>query len=1117
MTASMGSELRLALAMRGGVSLAVWIGGACAEIDKVRRAVPGEESSRFWSRLLSYSGYDRVVVDVIAGASAGGLNGILYATSQVYDFDFSRIRSIWLTVGGIEQLVRRHDEGVTQQQSEDPLARDGQTKGGRDRDRYFPSLLRGDEYFQAQVRTHLRDLVNDALTGEGQPGQPRPDPDVVDLRLSATSVEPIERPVASPADEVLIQRRFASGFHFRHSSLPWERSDFRSGPNATIDDDRLEHLALAARATSSFPGAFEAAFVRSGRPLTFGQPDARDLPDVFLDRRNDGSGFYVSDGGILDNIPLGRALDAIAAAPADSPTTRTLVYLQPGLANRRTNTAGDDRGEGRAEVPMAEATRRSTVAVLTGMAAARIGSETINDDIAQLEAHNSAVLEAVAVRRATFTPIVSAGTRACAELRIQAQNRSSEYRQHRADEDARLIRDLLANPIGTLGRDRFPATVGRVDIGDSRWRSPLAGWSAAARQTLLVTLRRVFAERTGDPLYTGVRGILRVTQLLLEWARYVEGTCEQTARDDRKAADVREQARAAMAAAGDQKARLYRIVAVADAFLERPRRLAWVASVARWTDLRLGELQAIQPDDLDNMARQVQRAVDRLCSVDPQIYDDVRAWLEGTADGSALAAHVDTVTEEIDRVARQELWGAALPPDRTDLRGLLVGQLEVIGGALHALVPVADTAAPASPVTARGDAPVRAGAIVTDEATRMLAEATPGELLHRVLATATISENALEREILTELEILCFAEYAAGLPGRRPVDFVRMSSANATPLAPRFTKLVAKAEEDGLWWDPSKTDPDSQQGIHVNLKLAGNELANFSAFLLEHWRANDWMWGRLDAVPTLVELLVRPEEIRRRFPTAAKAIAAFQPLVAARAPNDKKCGTWEWETQIEAELQELFRLDVDDARCATASIAALRRALVAARQWETLAEELHSTDSSSAPNLEREPTPPTAVLVQDVADYATGAETVRRNQRWPDLVTRFTELGTAASRAVVWNASNNGRVDVDLPPWARRAIIRATPRLAKMAATRLLAPAGSESSPKLKVVASLLVAAAAVLVVLGLVMGAWPFLFGLVIGLGLVGGGIWLGWRKLRALLDPPDPPLPPPSATEPN
>jgi hypothetical protein len=31
-----GTELRLALGMRGGVSLAVWIGGAVAEIDRLR-------------------------------------------------------------------------------------------------------------------------------------------------------------------------------------------------------------------------------------------------------------------------------------------------------------------------------------------------------------------------------------------------------------------------------------------------------------------------------------------------------------------------------------------------------------------------------------------------------------------------------------------------------------------------------------------------------------------------------------------------------------------------------------------------------------------------------------------------------------------------------------------------------------------------------------------------------------------------------------------------------------------------------------------------------------------------------------------------------------------------
>src|SRR5439155_17514568 len=38
-------------------------------------------------------------------------------------------------------------------------------------------------------------------------------------------------------------------------------------------------------------------------------------------------------------------------------------------------------------------------------------------------------------------------------------------------------------------------------------------------------------------------------------------------------------------------------------------------------------------------------------------------------------------------------------------------------------------------------------------------------------------------------------------------------------------------------------------------KLAGVELAHFGAFLKRSWRANDWMWGRLDAAERLLLLL----------------------------------------------------------------------------------------------------------------------------------------------------------------------------------------------------------------------------------------------------------------------
>ena len=46
--------LRLALAMRGGVSLAVWIGGAVAEIDVLRRAAPAKKDGLSWATFPQY-------------------------------------------------------------------------------------------------------------------------------------------------------------------------------------------------------------------------------------------------------------------------------------------------------------------------------------------------------------------------------------------------------------------------------------------------------------------------------------------------------------------------------------------------------------------------------------------------------------------------------------------------------------------------------------------------------------------------------------------------------------------------------------------------------------------------------------------------------------------------------------------------------------------------------------------------------------------------------------------------------------------------------------------------------------------------------------------------------
>ena len=76
------------------------------------------------------------------------------------------------------------------------------------------------------------------------------------------------------------------------------------------------------------------------------------------------------------------------------------------------------------------------------------------------------------------------------------------------------------------------------------------------------------------------------------------------------------------------------------------------------------------------------------------------------------------------------------------------------------------------------------------------------------------------------------------------------------------------------------------KGFTADDKLAGMSLHRFGAFLKRSWRANDWIWGRLDAVKILMLVLLTPEMIRgyRRYCTSTKQVvddiaqAAFHDL-----------------------------------------------------------------------------------------------------------------------------------------------------------------------------------------------------------------------------------------------
>ena len=190
----------------------------------------------------------------------------------------------------------------------------------------------------------------------------------VALSLSATLLEPIERLGTSPAGRGamgeplggrlplraprgdLARGRLPTGEHDRSGSpvgarsRDWRsprdrhrRSRPRSSPRSSIRDGPRNVL-IGGRADEQREPA---------EPAGAMLPGGVDLDGTFLDRRTDGT-FLVADGGILDNIPLARAIRDIVTAPAGGPTHRVLLYLQPGAPSHHAKGRAGAPGKRRA-------------------------------------------------------------------------------------------------------------------------------------------------------------------------------------------------------------------------------------------------------------------------------------------------------------------------------------------------------------------------------------------------------------------------------------------------------------------------------------------------------------------------------------------------------------------------------------------------------------------------------------------------------------------------------------------------------------------------------------------------------------------------------------------------
>ncbi|MFF3862507.1 DUF3376 domain-containing protein [Streptomyces sp. NPDC002209] len=465
------TELRLALAMRGGVSLAVWTGGACCETAALRAAAgrqPAPEAG-VYAGLLDTCGYEDVDIDVLVAASAGGINGVLLACHLVYGMPFGRgVRDLWLRLGDLEGLLRRST----------PF--------------HVPaSLMRGDEVFYKELRGALGRLLDEA------PPDRRP-PVSLRLFLTATRLRPRGDLVRPALGRPLPVGRSRAYFRFRHRGA---LTDFPDDVTGAARETALDRLAYAARTSSSFPGAFEPGRVYVGN----GAQPVEDPPRVDMRGVSSESGHpdedlngcaELMDGGLLDDIPVAWAVRAVAGSPVARKADRRLLFLQPVPPFPPPPEPGGSRCVTR------------LVRMAAKSLAVKTGSESLRDDALELGAAEAAAEQ----RRAVLGVLPPTLT----ELYDAAMARLDPYARSAGRAEARRLIRLLADPAEVTGPDALPLPAGP---------GPLEALDESAAEGSAVLFARL--RRAADGLAVGPGtlpgpgysplALARAVRLLMDW------------------------------------------------------------------------------------------------------------------------------------------------------------------------------------------------------------------------------------------------------------------------------------------------------------------------------------------------------------------------------------------------------------------------------------------------------------------------------------------------------------------------------------------------------------------------------------------------------------------------
>jgi patatin-related protein len=328
-------ELRLAIVCYGGVSLCVYMHGTTKEIHRLVKASrllaaggadydEGTPCERFYRKLLTEaSGPDGVrtdvVVDIVAGTSAGGINGIFLAKALARNLSQDSLRDLWFDKGDIKKLLRGPSWLPILLKAPFLLAR-GIKKAplrGKDMSIWLYDALRGMED-EGSSPPALQTLM--------------PDGHMLQLFVTMTDFYGYDRQISIADPRLAHDRRHRHVFEFRHG----DGLDL-------FDPDHNLGLAFAARTTSCFPGAFPPVSIplfRSYLPKAPGE--LKQFFRLYEVSGADVERTYFVDGGVLDNRPFGYVIDAVRQKRAEVEVDRRLLYLEPDPAGAGATAPGKE-------------------------------------------------------------------------------------------------------------------------------------------------------------------------------------------------------------------------------------------------------------------------------------------------------------------------------------------------------------------------------------------------------------------------------------------------------------------------------------------------------------------------------------------------------------------------------------------------------------------------------------------------------------------------------------------------------------------------------------------------------------------------------------------------------